>query len=85
MVDALVKSELPPVSTPMYAWLIVAPVAERLVVDALKIVAVPVVLVLVNEAPRAERLVVDALIDVALVMNPLVNVSPVPVTSVVEA
>ena len=39
----------------------VAPVAERLVVEALLIVAVPVVFELVNVAPVAERLDVEAL------------------------
>ena len=45
------------------------PVDERLVVEALLIVAVPVVLVLVNVAPVAERLVVEALRAVKLVVE----------------
>ena len=36
-------------------------------------------------APVAERLVVDAFTAVRLPMNPLVNVSPVPVVLVVDA
>ena len=40
--------------------------AERAVVDAFTIVAVPPVYVLVNVAPVAERLVVDALLMVAV-------------------
>ena len=40
----------------------VAPVAERFVVEAFRMVAVPVVLVLVNDAPDAERLVVEAFV-----------------------
>jgi hypothetical protein len=36
-------------------------------------------------APEAERLVVDALTAVKFVINPFVNVSPVPVVLVVEA
>jgi hypothetical protein len=61
------------------------PVPLVLVVEALAMVAVPVVLVLVNEAPFAERLVVLALVVVRLPMNPLVKVRPVPVVLVVEA
>ena len=57
----------------------VAPVAERLVVEALLIVAVPVVLVLVNEAPVAERLVVEAVRMVACVIVVVARVV-VPVT-----
>ena len=41
-----------------------APVADRLVLDAFRIVAVPVVFVLVKVAPVAERLVVEAFTDV---------------------
>jgi len=47
----------------------VKPLDERLVVEALVIVAVPVVLVLVNVAPTAERLVVEALRAVKLVVD----------------
>ncbi len=50
------------VSALTYADEIVAPVAERLVVEAFVIVAVPVVLVFTNDAPFAERLVVEALV-----------------------
>jgi hypothetical protein len=50
----------------MFASVIDAPDAERLVVEALRIVAVPVVLVFANVAPCAERLVVDALTMVAV-------------------
>ena len=60
-------------------------VPEVFVVEALKIVAVPVVLVSTNVAPVAERLVVEALTDVRLPIKPLVNVNPVPDTSVVDA
>ena len=50
----------------MFALVIDAPVADRLVVEAFKIVAVPVVFVFANVAPDAERLVVDALVMVAV-------------------
>lgn len=64
----------------------VAPVAERLVVEALVIVAVPVVLVLPNDAPVAERLVVDAtvMVVVASVVVPVNVLSPAKVCEVVE-
>ena len=63
----------------------VAPVAERFVVEALVIVAMPVVLVFANDAPFAERFVVDALVLVRVAMKPLVKVRPVPDTCEVEA
>ena len=50
---------------------------ERLVVDALRIVAVPVVFELVTESPEAERLVVEALVPVRVPMNAEVRVAPV--------
>ncbi len=59
----------------------VAPVAERLVVEALVIVAVPVVLVFTNDAPFAERFVVDAtvIVVVASVVVPVNVLSPAKV------
>ena len=64
MVVAEVKIAVVPVRAPIKAEVNVAPVADRLVVDAFRIVAVPVVFVLVNEAPVADRLVVEAFTDV---------------------
>ena len=64
----------------------VAPDAERLVVEAFRMVAVPVVLVLVNEAPVAERFVVEALMRVAVpVAIMLATVNPLAERSEVEA
>ena len=63
----------------------VNPVPVVLVVDALKIVAVPVVFVFAKVAPFDERLVVDALTEVIFPMNPLVNDSPDPERLVVDA
>jgi hypothetical protein len=61
-------------------------VEERLVVDALANVAVPVTFALVNVAPVPERLVVEALRMVAVpVVFELVTVNPVAERAVVEA
>ena len=64
---------------------IVAPVAERLVVEALMSVAVPVAIMLATVKPLAERSEVEAIEAVRFVMKPLVKVSPVPEMLVVEA
>ena len=61
----------------MYAALVIdAETAEKSVVDAFAIVAVPVVLVLPNDAPSAERFVVDAEVadEVETVRVPIVDV-----------
>ena len=55
------------------------------VVEALLIVAVPVVFELVTVSPVAERLVVEAFVVVKFVIRPLVNESPVPEIAVVDA
>ena len=69
----------------MYADASVAPVAERFVVEAFKIVAVPVAIMLATEKPFAERREVEAFVAVRLVMKPFVKVKPVPEIAVVEA
>ncbi len=58
----------------------VAPVAERFVVEALRIVAVPVAIMLPTVKPLAERMEVEAFVVERLVMKPLVKVRPVPET-----
>jgi len=99
-ITALVVVELPIIRSVIFAIVAtrfekkplveVIPTAERFVVDAFAIVAVPVVFVFVKVAPVAERFVVDAFIKVALatfrfVKYPLVNVNPVPEILVVDA
>ena len=61
MVDAFTKSALFPVKVPMYAVASVAPVEERLVVDAFTAVRLPMN-PLVNVSPVPVVLVVEALV-----------------------
>jgi len=61
-----------------------APVAERFVVEAILIVAVSVILALVNVAPVAERFVVDALVTFKVVIVVVASVV-VPVNVLLPA
>lgn len=83
--DAEVADKVPTVAEVEYRLVRVAPVAERFVVLAFRIVAVPVVFVFVNVAPTADKFVVDALVKVAFVINPFVKLRPVPEIAVVLA
>jgi hypothetical protein len=72
----------------MYAALVMdAETAEKSVVEAFVIVAVPVVLVFTNDAPFAERLVVDAesVVEVATEREAMVEVEVKVVPNVDDA
>ena len=67
--ESAVVEALFAVKFPMNADVSVAPVAERLVVDALRIVAVPVAIMFATVKPFAERLDVEANVAKKLVVD----------------
>jgi hypothetical protein len=83
VVDAFVAKKFVAVAEVSTTFTSVAPKADKLVVDALLMVAVPVVFESVTVSPLAERLVVDALSAVRFVVDAVTAAKSVEVLLVI--